>query len=72
MTATHDLESAMRFADRLWLLGDREAFEEGSPAALSASGSINRFFDRDNVYFDREKVRFELKGNNEKTGKDDA
>ena len=61
LMATHDLESAFRFADRLWLLGKEHAFEEGKPSELAEAGSLNRFFDHENVVFDKNSNRFILK-----------
>jgi iron complex transport system ATP-binding protein len=59
--ATHDVESAFHFADRLWLLGKNKAFEEGNPQKLARSGSLNRFFDRGDIVFDKETIRFRKK-----------
>ena len=58
LMATHDLESALTYGDRLWLLGNDGKFEEGQPNQLVDSGSFNRFFDRENVTFDKDTHRF--------------
>jgi len=59
LLTTHDMEPALRFADKLWLLGTDGEFEVGEPRELIKNGSINRFFDNDEVVFNRETVRFE-------------
>lgn len=61
LIATHDLESALNYGDKLWLLGYERSFEEGSPAHLVNSGSFNKFFDRENVTFDIQSRRFIFK-----------
>jgi len=59
LLTTHDMEPALRFADKLWLLGLNGEFEVGEPRELIKNGSINRFFDNDEVVFNKETVRFE-------------
>jgi iron complex transport system ATP-binding protein len=59
LLTTHDMEPALRFADKLWLLGTAGEFEEGEPQQLVQSGSINRFFDTEEVVFNKEALRFE-------------
>jgi len=59
LLTTHDMEPALRFADKLWLLGINGEFEEGEPQKLIEDGSINRFFDNEEVVFNKDKVRFE-------------
>jgi iron complex transport system ATP-binding protein len=61
LMATHDIESAFNHADRLWLLGEEKAFLEGSPVSLIENDSVNKFFDRDHVVFDKESRRFIFK-----------
>lgn len=58
LMATHDLDAAVDYADRLWLLGTDESFEEGMPEKLIESGSFNRFFDLDNVQYNTELRKF--------------
>lgn len=55
--STHDVELALQFADRLWLLGN-EGIEQGTPATLAADGSIARFFQTDGLQFDAATLRF--------------
>jgi len=61
LMATHDLEAAVRFSDRLWLLGSHGEIAEGSPQELLENGVINRFFDKNNIILNREKIIFEKK-----------
>ena len=59
--ATHDLEAAVRFADRLWLLGTHAETSEGTPDDLLQNGTINRFFDKSDIVLNKEKMIFEKK-----------
>lgn len=59
LLTTHDMEPALRFADKLWLLGSNGEFEEGNPRTLVQNGSINRFFDNEEVVFNPVARRFE-------------
>jgi len=58
LMATHDLDSALNYADRIWLLGTNGEWDEGKPDDLLNSGEINRFFDKENISFDIENQRF--------------
>lgn len=51
LLSTHDLETALQTADRLWLL-DRRGICQGTPEGLAADGSIGRYIDRDDVRLD--------------------
>ena len=59
LLSTHDVELALHFADRLWLL-HRAGLAEGTPAQLADDGSIARFFDGEGVHFDAAQMRFVL------------
>ena len=59
LVSTHDIELAIRFADRLWLLEDG-FLNEGSVFALSDSGVLQRFIDSDGVAYDKENNRIEI------------
>jgi iron complex transport system ATP-binding protein len=58
LMATHDIDSAIDYADRFWLLGKDGNFEQGLPATLIEEGSIGRLFDQQNILFDKETKRF--------------
>lgn len=62
LMATHDIEAAIDYADQLWLLGKDGGFEKGLPENLIISGSLNRFFDQQNIIFDKQSKRFTWKG----------
>ena len=59
LVSTHDIELAIKFADRLWLLSDG-VLNEGSIENLSDSGIMQRFLDCDGVVYDKEKNRIEI------------
>lgn len=61
LLATHDLDAALKYADRLWLIGKNGKSEIGGPKQLVETGKINRFFDTEDVAFNIEKQRFEPK-----------
>jgi iron complex transport system ATP-binding protein len=52
VVSTHDLELALRVADRVWLFG-REGFVTGAPEDLVLSGAFDRAFASEGVEFDR-------------------
>jgi iron complex transport system ATP-binding protein len=60
LLSTHDLDLAIRTADRIWLIGRDGAFDVGSPEDLVLSGSIQRVFSREGVDFDSETGAFVL------------
>jgi len=57
LLSTHDLETALQLADRIWLLpasekGSAEPMLSGTPDSLVADGSLARFFGSDTLTFD--------------------
>jgi len=57
LLSTHDLETALQLADRIWLLpncekGSAEPMLSGTPDSLVADGSLARFFGSDTLIFD--------------------
>lgn len=52
LMSTHDLDLAIRNADRCWLLFDRR-IEIGVPEALVLEGAFGRVFERKGILFDR-------------------
>jgi iron complex transport system ATP-binding protein len=65
LMTTHDIESALRYADIIWLLGRNGEFETGKPKELIDSGLINNYFDNNEVVFNSERLRFESNLNRE-------
>ena len=52
LTSTHDLDLAMRSADRLWLMSPGGEIICGAPEDLVLSGDFQRVFARDRISFD--------------------
>jgi iron complex transport system ATP-binding protein len=50
--STHDIDNALGFADRLWLMDGHHRFIAGAPEDLVLDGSIGRAFDGDGFRFD--------------------
>lgn len=60
LLTTHDIESALRFSDKIWLLSQDGSFESGSPKQMMQEGLINKFFDKDGIVFNKEKLGFDI------------
>ena len=52
LLSTHDLDLALRSADRLWLLGGDGLLHQGAPEDLVLSGAFERAFASERVNFD--------------------
>ncbi len=52
LTSTHDLELALRHADRIWLMDDEGLISQGAPEDLVLNGSFAQTFNRAGVLFD--------------------
>jgi iron complex transport system ATP-binding protein len=50
--STHDIDHALRYADRLWLMDKEHRFRSGTPEDLVMSGGIGRAFDGEGFRFD--------------------
>lgn len=57
LLSTHDVELALRFADRLWLLAP-DGIRQGTPRALADEGAIASFFAADGIGFSAAAMRF--------------
>lgn len=55
--STHDLETAILHADKLWVIHQGEILE-GAPEDLGISGLITSLFDSSGITFDEESLRF--------------
>ena len=53
LISTHDIESAIRMADRFWLIDKELPFTSGIPEDLILNDTFSHFFDRDSSYFDK-------------------
>lgn len=58
--STHDLEHALQIADQLWLLDKEHGLTTGSPEQLSRDGSVETYFNRPGIHFDRENYTFRI------------
>jgi iron complex transport system ATP-binding protein len=52
LLSTHDLDLAMRSADRVWLMPPNGAVQEGAPEDLVLNGAFERTFHSEGVVFD--------------------
>src|ERR1035437_3285487 len=58
LVTTHDLEQALRFADKLWLIAQGKPMVCGNPEDLLLQGHIEAFFSRDGILFDSQRGCF--------------
>ena len=58
LLSTHDLDLALRNADRLWLLSADGALHDGAPEDLILNGAFERVFSAEGVTFDRARGSF--------------
>lgn len=56
--STHDVEMALQTAHSLWLLSKDLGLSVGTPAELTASGSLQRYFERPGLRFDAQRGGF--------------
>lgn len=54
LISTHEIDLAIRLADQLWLMNPGDALRTGTPAELTADGSIQSVFQGDSFGFDPE------------------
>jgi iron complex transport system ATP-binding protein len=54
LLSTHDLDLALRFADRLWILGPNGELTQGYPEALAMNGDFANAFTSENLNWDPE------------------
>ena len=52
LTSTHELDLALRHADRIWLMNDEGQISQGAPEDLVLNGSFAQIFNRAGVRFD--------------------
>lgn len=62
LLSTHDLDLALRAADRLWLVSAAGKFAAGLPEDLALSGAVGAAFDQGDVGFDRATGEFRIHG----------
>lgn len=61
LLSTHDLNLALQFADKLWLMGKGVPMRSGLPEDLILAGHLAELFDRDKTRFDLNTGNFEYK-----------
>jgi iron complex transport system ATP-binding protein len=60
LLSTHDLDLALRSADRIWLLPENSPMQTGAPEDLILSGAFETAFHSQGVTFDRESGAFRI------------
>lgn len=61
LLSTHDLELAMRFADKLWLMNNKDNIVTGNTEDIVLNDDISNFFTNENIIFDKLSGRFNIK-----------
>ena len=59
LLSTHDLETALQTADRLWILGS-DGIREGTPLELVRNGSVESYIGRSDVAIDRDDMSLRI------------
>ena len=57
--STHDIEMALRFATKLWLICDGRLYQGGAQE-LATMGLLQHFIDGDGIVYDKENNRIEI------------
>lgn len=58
--STHELDLALKVADRIWLMNDNGELADGVPEDLVLNGSFEQAFHREKVTFDRKTGSFQI------------
>lgn len=58
LLSTHDVDTALLLADRLWLLSKEKGLESGVTEDIIISGKIEEFFKSENILFDKKTGSF--------------
>lgn len=58
VVSTHDLELALKMADRIWLMPEKNKFKDGFPEDLVLQGAIGQAFSNNYLSFDLESAHF--------------
>ncbi len=66
LLSTHDLDLALRNADRIWLMPKGAALMVGAPEDLVLSGAFEQAFNSDTVQFDRRTGSFQSQAEHDK------
>ncbi|MFT3738881.1 MAG: ABC transporter ATP-binding protein [Breznakibacter sp.] len=60
LLSTHDLDLALRMADKIWLMASGRNMETGAPEDLILNNDFKRFFEKDGILFDNESGAFAI------------
>lgn len=60
LLSTHDLDLALQFADRLWLITPKGTLLEGAPEALALKGQLSKIFATTHLSWNAESARFQV------------
>jgi iron complex transport system ATP-binding protein len=60
LLSTHDLELALRHADRIWLMDSEGNLHTGAPEDLVLNGTFQRSFEREGILFDPQDGAFRI------------
>ena len=60
IVSTHDLELALRLADKIWLMNNG-ALTEGNVKSLSESGALQNFIDDNSIVYNAQENRIEIR-----------
>lgn len=60
LVSTHDVELALHFADKVWVL-NKDSLLSGSPRDIALEGGLDIFFTSDSIVFDRETMSYRMK-----------
>ena len=58
--STHDLEHALQVADQVWLIDPEKGLTTGMPEDLSLNGSIESYFIKEGMTYDRDSCTFSI------------
>lgn len=58
--STHDLELALKIADKVWLLDKNRGIRIDTPENLSVNGEISNYFDRPGLKYDKDTMTFKV------------
>lgn len=58
LLSTHDLNMAIPFADKLWLVDKNNGIVMGSPEELAQNGCLQQYFSGEGIKFDMDRMEF--------------
>lgn len=58
LLTTHDIDLALHYADKLWLIGNGQPFVQGIPEDLVLQKSVQKYFHHQGIYFNIRKGKF--------------